>query len=154
MDRRELLGVAAAGAAGLVALARNGVASAAAWVDDSKMKTAMDDCLKACKACASTCEETFEHCFGLVKEGKKEHAKAAEYALDCAEFCALSVRMMLRKSDLMAESCRACAEACKMCGDECAKHEGEEMKRCVAACRECEKTCHAMAAAMPAGHHH
>ena len=149
MDRRELLGTVATGAAGLLALGQGRQVSAAS-PDDTKMKMAMDDCLKACKTCASTCEETFAHCFGLVTEGKKEHAREAEYALDCAEFCALSVKLMLRKSDLVAESCHACAEACKKCGDECAKHDGEVMKRCVAACRECEKTCRAMAA----DHHH
>ncbi len=152
MDRRALFGLMAAGTAGLLTL-NSGKSATAAFVPADKMK-AMEDCLKACKSCAALCEETFHHCFGLVTEGKKEHAKAAELALDCADFCALSVKMMLRQSDLMPFSCGACAEACKKCGDACAPFDSEMMKQCTAACRECEKTCKAMAAAMPAGHHH
>ena len=150
MDRRELLGAVTLGAAGFVALGSSRTVAAAPLADDPKMKRMMDDCLKACKSCASLCEETFHHCFGLVMLGKKEHARAAEYALDCADFCALSVKMMLRQSDLMTASCGACAEACKKCGDECAKFDGELMKKCTEACRECEKTC----AAMATMHHH
>ena len=156
MDRREMFGTLAAGTAGLFALNSGASASASAafFADDAKMKEVMKDCLKACEMCAVTCEQTFTHCFGLVSEGKKEHAKAAQYALDCADFCALSVKMMLRESDLMSASCGACSEACKKCGDECAKFDSEIMKKCVAACRECEKTCKAMVSAMGSGHHH
>ena len=148
MDRRAMLGTLAAGTAGLFALSSETTASAGPFADDAKMKEVLKDCLKACEMCAVICEKTFTHCFGLVSEGKKEHAKAAQAALDCADFCALSVKMMLRESQMMSASCGACAESCKKCGDECAQFDSEIMKKCVAACRECEKTCKAMTEAM------
>jgi hypothetical protein len=142
MDRREMMGVL--GAAGLATL---GVHEAGAQHEGHRDKV-HEDCLKACQECAEECSETFHHCFKLVEQGKKEHARAAHLALDCAEFCGLSACLITRESELMGESCEACADACKKCGDECAKFDSEKMKECVEACRKCERSCRAMVKAM------
>lgn len=144
MKRRDLIGALGVGTVGLMALNRG---EALAQHSDHHDQIHAD-CLKACGDCAKTCEMTFHHCMMLVTRGKPEHAKAAHYALDCAEFCSLSAKLIARMSDLMVDSCGACADACKKCGDECAKFDMPEMKACVAACRECEKTCRAMVKAM------
>jgi len=150
MDRRELLGVLGAGAAGFAVL--NGRAALALQQEGHRDKM-HEDCLKACQECARACEETFHHCFMLVEKGHKEHGRAAHLALDCAEFCILSAKLIARQSELMAGSCEACADASKACGDECAKHDDATMKACVEACRRCEKTCREMVKAMGHAHH-
>lgn len=147
MDRRELLGALGVGA-GLFA-----VSGSTARADHEGHHDKMhEDCLKACQECAEECGETFHHCFKLVEAGKKEHAKAAHLALDCAEFCGLSACLITRDSELMGAACAACADACKRCGDECAKFDSEQMKECAEACRKCEASCRAMVKAM--GHAH
>ena len=77
MQRRELLGVLGATAAGLVAM--TGGEAHAAHLDK-----AHEDCLKACSDCAKTCDETFHHCYMQVAEGKRDHAKPLHLVSDCA----------------------------------------------------------------------
>lgn len=146
MQRRELLGVLGATAAGLVAM--TGAEAQAAPLDK-----AHEDCLKACSDCAKECNETFHHCYTMVAEGKKEHAKALHLASDCAEFCGLSASMISKHSPMMVHACAACAEACKACAAECDKFDSEQMKDCAKACRACEKSCREMVQAM-GGHAH
>ena len=149
MDRRELLGVLGAGSAGFLAgSGRDAFAGDEGHRDKIHRDKMHEDCLKACQECGDECGETFHHCFKLVENGHKNHARAARLTLDCAEFCGLSACLITRQSELMNESCEACAEACKRCGDECVRFDSEQMKECAEACRKCEKTCREMAKAM------
>lgn len=145
MDRREMLGIMGAGSAGLLAAA--GTAAAA---PGGRRDKAHQECLDACTDCAQECEATFHHCAKLAAGGQKEHLRPARFAIDCAEFCILSAKLIARMSPMMAYSCDACAKACRKCGDECAKFDMPEMKRCMEACRVCEKSCIEMVKAMQA----
>jgi len=146
MDRREMLSVIGAGSAGLLAFTGEVTAAPAG----RHLNKAHEECLEACTECAESCQSTFRHCFKLVGEGHKEHAKAARLTLDCAEFCTLSAKMIARMSPLMVHSCEACAKVCKKCGDECAKFDSPEMKECAKACRKCEMSCLEMVKSMQA----
>ncbi len=141
MDRRDLLGVLGAGAVGLIA-STGRTASAQHPHHHDKLHT---DCLKACEACATVCNETFHHCFEKVKDGHADHHKIAEVTIDCQEFCGLSSELMARESPLISIVCIACAEACKVCAAVCSKHDDPQMKECVEACNKCEATCREMA---------
>lgn len=111
------------------------------------------DCAKVCADCMVTCEMTAHHCGELVVAGKKEHAKPAMVAADCAEFCALSAKLTARHSDLAPASCEACAKACDLCAAECAKFpDMPEMKSCVESCKKCAASCREMA--KMTGHKH
>jgi hypothetical protein len=147
MDRREMLGLLGAGAAGLTALS---AAQADDKADDHccELDKTHEDCLKSCSDCAKSCDMTFHHCFMMVAEGKKEHAKSLHLVSDCAGFCALSACMIAKHSPLMAYSCSACADACKKTAEEVGKFDSEEMQHAVKALRHCEKTCREMVASM------
>lgn len=104
-----------------------------------------ESCAKVCADCLLVCEKTAHHCGELVVAGKKEHAKPAMLAADCAEFCALSAKLTARHSDLAPAACEACAKACDMCGAECAKFaDMPEMKACVESCKKCAASCREM----------
>ena len=148
MQRRELLGVLGATAAGLAALS-----GAEAHAFTAAPDKAHEDCLASCTDCAKECNETTHHCAMLLAEGKKEHAKALLLASDCAAFCELSATMIAKQSAMMVHSCAACAEVCKACAAECSKFDMPQMKDCAEACLECEKSCRAMVKAM-GGHSH
>lgn len=145
MDRRELLGALSLGSVGLLA-------SRSARADDDQHHHHHDkvheDCMKACRDCSAACDATFDHCFKLVEQGKKEHARSARLALDCAAFCGLSLCLMQRDSELMAQACNACADACEQCGSECAKFDSDTMKDCAKACKTCEDACRKMVQSM------
>lgn len=146
MERREVLTTLGATAAGLVAMA--GGSARAQHEGHVHRDKVHEDCLRACQACGLSCHETFHHCYTLLAQGKKEHAKALHLVADCAKFCDLSVDLIAGQSPLMAASCSACAEACKACAAECDKFDSPEMKACAKACRECERTCREMVKAM------
>ena len=142
MDRRQMLGLLGAGAAGLAAPSGG---SARAQDHPHHHDAEHGDCLKACLHGAEVCNETFHYSFGHLKDGHVEHARVAELTIDCQDFCKLAAALLARESAQVAHACLACAEACKACVDECAKHDDAQMKECVAACRACEQACRAMA---------
>jgi len=149
MDRRELLGVLGAGAAGLATFSRTAVADQDPHRHRDKVH---EDCMKACGECAVACNETATHCLQMLGEGtgdRKTHARTHSLTMDCQEFCVLSATLIARGSDLMQYSCEACADACRMCAEACEKHPPSEMvKECAEKCRTCERSCRDMVKSM------
>lgn len=141
MDRRTLLGMLGAGAAGLATVP----GSAATAQHPHHHDADHGDCLKACLHGAEVCNETFHYCFGHLKDGHTEHARIAELTIDCQDFCKLAAALLARESSMVAHACSACAAACQACAEECQKHDDQQMKECIAACLACEKSCRAMA---------
>src|SRR5262249_19042077 len=129
MKRRELLGTLGAGAAGLAALSATRATAQHEKEHAGVHDRVHADYLKACSDCARVCDETFHHCYMMVAEGKKEHAKALHLLSDCAGFCGLSACMIAKHSPLMMYSCQACADACKATGAEVEKFSSDEMTR-------------------------
>jgi hypothetical protein len=96
---------------------------------------------------------TFHHCYLLVAEGKKEHAKSLHLLSDCAGFCSLSACTIAKHSPLMVHSCAACAEACKATAAEVGKFDDREMRQAAKSLRDCEEACRKMVKAMGGAHH-
>jgi hypothetical protein len=141
MDRRELLGVLGAGAAGLVALR-----GTTARADDEGHEH--EGHIKTIAECAKVCNEAAHHCVTAVKAGGPHaelHAKSYEAAMDCQAFCTLTAALMARSSPMAKYAHQACAGACRDCAAACDGHQDEIMKACVKACRECENVCRQMA---------
>jgi hypothetical protein len=153
MKRREMLGALGVGAAGLAALSAGEARAQHEHEHAHQHDKVHEDCLKACSDCAKTCDETFHHCYMMVAEGKREHAKPLHLVSDCAGFCSLSACMIAKHSPLMVHSCAACAEACKATAAEVEKFDSREMKEAARALHDCERSCRAMVAAM-GGHQH
>jgi len=102
-------------------------------------------CAKACAECMNQCDSCFHHCYRLVQDGKKEHARTMHTCADCGELCAVASRLSARQSPMAAATCEACARGCDICGAECEKFSSDEhMKQCAKACRDCAKACREM----------
>ena len=149
MDRREMLGLLGAGAAGFTALSAN--ADEKSEDHCCELDKLHADCLKACADCAKACDMTFHHCLTQVAEGKKEHAKSVQLTSDCAGFCSLSACMIAKHSPLMVHSCEACADACKATAAEVGRFETEVRQATAEKLRVCEKSCRTMVANMKGG---
>jgi hypothetical protein len=151
MDRREMLGMMGAGAAGLAALA--GREAQGQQDAHAKLDAVHKECLEACSDCARSCDMGFHHCYTQVAEGKRDHAKPLHFFVDCAGFCALSACNIAKHSPLMAYSCEACADACKATAAAVSGFDSPEMKDATRALMRCEKACKAMVEAMGHQHH-
>jgi hypothetical protein len=141
MDRRELLGILGATAAGLAVTGGARQARAGQGRDDVHER-----CAEACSDCAKECNRAFHHCYEQVASGKVGHAKAMHLCVDCGEVCSTAAKLVARISPLMVHTCRACAECCDACFIECEKLNDPEMrevldslKKCAAVCREMVK---------------
>src|SRR4028119_1019888 len=108
MNRREILSVLGAGAAGLAAVPTGLALARQEKGNHEHDHEAHQDCLKACSDCADECNAMFHHCLELTREGKQGHAHPAQVALDCAAFCTLSATLIARHSPLMIHACQAC----------------------------------------------
>jgi len=141
MERREVLTLLGAGAAGVM---MSGSAKAADPKDDEKMKEHHAH-MKTMGECAIICNMTMTHCLNELKreasEDREIHAKAAALTNDCQTFCVQSVTLMARHSPLAVYAHRACADACRDCAEACDKGRDEHMKKCAEICRECERAC-------------
>jgi hypothetical protein len=99
--------------------------------------------MHACIACTIACENCATEC--LHEQDAKMMARCIELDRDCADICALAVRLMARGSEFAARICAVCAEVCDACAQECGKHDNEHCKRCAEACRKCAEECRKMA---------
>lgn len=112
MNRRNVLAVLTASAAGLATLAAGGTAFAA---EGSEHEAHFEKCAKACADCQIHCDSCFHHCAELMAKGDKDHAKAMHACVDCGllQTCRHSDA---RNSPFAAAACECCAK----CNDECA----------------------------------
>src|SRR4051794_41872762 len=108
MDRRELLGVLGATAAGLAAvtgeaLAQEGKAHSHAEGDIH------EKCAEACTDCEKACNQGFHYCYKQVQAGKAEHAKAMHLFVDCGEVCSTAGKIAARMRPRITPTRPACA---------------------------------------------
>lgn len=146
MERRELLTLLGAGAAGLAVggSARAEDGDKHEKHDEAKWKEHHEH-VKVIGECALICNVTSAHCLReLAKEECKDReqvAKTARAADDCGGFCAQTIILMTRHSPMSAYAHAACADACRDCAAECDKSSHELIKKCAEHCRECERVC-------------
>jgi hypothetical protein len=139
MNRREVLGILGAGAAGLTAFAGS---RASADEPHGKHAELFSKCAKACAECMQECDSCYQHCAGLVVEGHKDHAKTMKLCVDCGEICSASAKLASRLSALAVILCEACARACDECAAACGKYPDDaHMAKCATACRNCAAAC-------------
>ena len=142
MNRREVLGIIGAGAAGLTAFARS---QASADEPHAKHTEHFTQCAKACAECLLECDSCYHHCAGLVVEGHKDHAKTMKLCVDCGEICSAAAKLAARQGVLAAILCDACAKACDECNTACEKFPDDKiMAKCAKACRDCAAACREM----------
>ncbi len=144
MERRELLGVLGATAAGLAITASR----AGAQEGRREGGDIHERCAEDCFDCEKECNQGFHHCYKQVQAGKQEYARAMHLCVDCGDICSTAGKLVARMSPLMAHTCRAAAECCEACAAECEKLKDPEMKEVVASLRRCAKSCREMVEAM------
>jgi hypothetical protein len=103
------------------------------------------DCIDACLSCELACAGASESLLGSNDIGALRDGIGL--ALDCADVCSTTARLLARMRDADAEVMRslleACARACASCGAECHRLGvlDEACRACAVSCRRCEAEC-------------
>jgi hypothetical protein len=141
MDRRHMLGLMGAGAAGVLA-----ASGRAARADHEHGKH--HEHITMLGKCAMHCAESASHCLDALCKGegdREAHAKALEMAAGCKEFCSLTAGLLACDNPLKQYAFEGCAHACRDCAAACEKAGGGHvMEACVKMCRECAEHCEKM----------
>lgn len=91
-------------------------------------------CSLFCTSCADACVAEDMDMRGCIRT-----------CLDCAEVCAATARLAVRRASQDIEMLRAqvetCIRACELCAAECERHDHEHCRLCAFMCRECVEDC-------------
>lgn len=104
---------------------------------------AMRACARMCHECHDACVEQLPRCLAR----GSHHAETAHITmlLDCAQACATAEDFLHRGSALHIHTCLMCAEVCRECARSCdAMAEDDRDHRCAELCRKCEDSCRRM----------
>jgi len=165
MNRRELLGVLGATAAGLTAITGGSARAQEAQAPEHERHPfhperghhteQQQECAETCARCMHECEDGFHHCLRQARRsGKVEYARAAHLCIDCAEVCGTAAKLVASGSHLLVHICAACAEACDDCLAVCEPLKDPEMKLVLESLRKCAQSCRGMVKAMGEHEHH
>jgi hypothetical protein len=138
MDRREMLGILGAGAAGLTAMAGG---SALAQGEGPQGLQIIDECARICNETATHCLHQLHRSGSGGDQAQNVHLRAHVATMDCQAFCHLTSELVARNSPMAAYAHQACADACRDCAEACDKGQDDAMKRCAEVCRRCEQHC-------------
>ena len=164
MNRRELVGVLGATAAGLAAITGGGASAQEARAQKHDRHAfhperghhteVQQECAEACARCMHECEDGFHHCLLQAQSEKAEYALAAQMCIDCAEVCGAAAKLVARGSPLLVDICPACAKVCDDCFATCEPLNDPEMKLVMESLRKCAMSCRGMVKAMGDHEHH
>jgi hypothetical protein len=85
-------------------------------------------CFVICSSCAKRCLE----------EGNCETAASC---YDCADICALTIKVHSGDSKYCDSIFKVCADTCVSCADTCAEQDSEYCKQCSDICYKCAEAC-------------
>lgn len=150
MDRRQMLGVVGAGAAGLAVMsgrtaeAQQGGRAGDRTATNLDQKKLQD--LQMMQECIHICNETAQHCMTQARQKQgnvQDHLQNHEHVMDCVQVCGVTADFMARKSPFSQAMHKANAEVCRKCADVCenSQDDAEILKTCAESCRKCAEMC-------------
>jgi uncharacterized membrane protein len=102
-------------------------------------------CIDQCRVCAATCTACADASLG--ENDLQEMVRVIRHALDCADACEATGRIVTRQTapdlHLIRAITEACAVACLACAEECERHAAhhEHCRVCAEDCRRCKQAC-------------
>lgn len=101
-------------------------------MNKQELSRKLADCIAACESCATKC---------LDVENVKMHIECIRTDRDCADICALTLRLLNRDSNHLNEILKVCIDTCVSCEKECRKHDHDHCQKCADACHQCHQAC-------------
>lgn len=104
-----------------------------------------DDALATAARHAMLCSLFCSSCADSCLAEPMDMRQCIRTCLDCADVCAATSRLAVRRTGENAALLRAtlelCIQACEICAAECGHHEHEHCRLCATMCRECAEDC-------------
>lgn len=107
--------------------------------DYATVVQALTTCVEICTSCADAC---------LGENGDTSRLRRCiRLNQDCADICAVTMRLVVRQTDtpsgVLHAQLHACIVACQACADECEKHASmqDHCRICAETCRHCQQRC-------------
>lgn len=146
MDRRNLLGLAAA-AASLAALS-TARADVPAEHHHHEAAAGIKALFQSANACVSTAQLCQAHCQVLFAGGDRSLADCSRSVDALVPVCQALAALAAQESPFLPHYAKAAAEICRACEQQCRKHEKEHVqcRDCAEACAACARNCDAVAA--------
>jgi Cys-rich four helix bundle protein (predicted Tat secretion target) len=146
MDRRDVLGLAAA-AASLAALA-SARADAPAEHHHHEAAAGTQALFQSANTCVSTAQLCQAHCQVLFASGDRSLADCSRSVDALVPVCQALAALAAQESPFLPHYAKIAAEICRACEQQCRKHEKEhaQCRDCAEACAACAKHCDAVAA--------
>jgi hypothetical protein len=91
----------------------------------------LEKCVEACNKCTS-------HLKSIKGNTDSEHSILSQ---DCGDICALTAKMIARRSEYTKNMIKSCVELCDACEEACSGMRSAECKNCADACRTCADEC-------------
>ncbi|MEZ4886786.1 MAG: four-helix bundle copper-binding protein [Chitinophagales bacterium] len=101
-------------------------------MNNQELSRKLADCIAACENCATQC---------LNEENIQMHVKCIKTDRDCADICALTLKLVNRNSHQLNEILKVCIVTCIACEQECRKHDRGHCQKCADACHTCHQAC-------------
>jgi hypothetical protein len=117
---------------------------------------AIAECLEASAACALACQACADA--GIGEADVRALKRMIRLALDCADICDCTARLLARSIEFEPKLLRAqvvaCARACALTSNECERHASHHSHcgACALACRTCAERCGALLRELPDAH--
>lgn len=89
---------------------------------------ALSAAVAACDNCSTAC---------LQEADVQAMSRCITLSRDCADVCALTLRLVARNSEYAASLLKECVQICIACADECGRHDNVHCQQCAEACRRC-----------------
>ncbi len=143
LDRRAVLGLAAAGAATMAM-----TSEASAEHDHSKMGHGAKNqaLIDAALACVNRGEVCLEHCMRLIADGDTSIKDCMRTVSAMLPMCTALAKMAALDARRLKDFVKVCRDVCADCEDECKKHADKhaQCKACQDSCAACIKECKAL----------
>jgi hypothetical protein len=117
-----------------------------------QVNDALIRCIEECYSCAQTCTACADAC--LSERMVQQLTQCIRLDQDCADICAITGRIMTRRTgsddEVIRRMLSVCAAACRLCAEECQQHAAmhEHCRICAESCRRCMEACQEVARGM------
>src|ERR1700746_3062929 len=99
-------------------------------ISNQTVERCIEECLQCLRWCAQCRAESLNEDPVMMRD-------CIRLCNECLELCRTCVALLTGSSEFAHRVCGICSDLCRACASECGKYDGETMRKCAQACRQC-----------------